>query len=68
MASRKNLPLVVDALIKKGADLNAKGPGAAHTGVAIAAYWGFFECMKILIEAGADVNFGGDLNGVFTAT
>jgi len=42
---------VIDALIKKGANIDFSGQGA----VCEAGRLGHLDCMKILVEAGADV-------------
>jgi len=55
LASIYNLPLVVDALIKKGAKLNATGTDG-ETAVCWTAIHGHIDCLVLLVGAGADVN------------
>jgi len=54
MASSNNLPLVVSALIKKGADLSTDRIG--YQAVWKAAASEHLDCVKVLVDAGADVN------------
>ena len=57
VAVESDLPDVVDALIKRGADLNIVKP-SGHTALYLACSWQHERPAMLLIEAGADVTKG----------
>ena len=50
----------LDMLIKAGADVNWSGT-YVDTPLILAAHRGFIKCVKLLLEAGADVNMTSDI-------
>ena len=56
-AARDNKTNVVEQLLSKGADINAKDC-EGWTALALASYRGHAECVKVLLEHGANTEIG----------
>ena len=48
--------MVMELLIKKSADLNHIDPPSGETPLLTTARYGYWDCVKALVESGADVN------------
>ena len=62
-ATRQGNTEVVNALLQHGADLNQMGEVKDPHTLTIAAMKGHVDCLKLLVEAGAEVNVCKDGNG-----
>src|SRR3990167_4751640 len=54
--SRENLPKTIKAVIEEGANPNFRRLADGYTPLLLAAWDGLLDNVKILIEAGADIN------------
>ena len=64
---RRNFPTVFDELVKAGADVNARAVGVEWTPLMIAAYTGYTDGVKKLLDAGADKTLKNKQDGDRTA-
>lgn len=63
-AVRKNDTTELNALIVGGADLSDRDHTSGDTVLEYAALEGRVECLKVLLDAKADVNYASDLGNV----
>ncbi|MBI2677057.1 MAG: ankyrin repeat domain-containing protein [Candidatus Yanofskybacteria bacterium] len=55
-ASRANLPKTIKAVIEEGVDPNIKRLTDGYTPLLLAAWDGLLDNVRVLVEAGADIN------------